>query len=361
MKWPDKFINDELWLRARRIILAMLEKESWNQSQDRYREYMMAQWEMGKMMAGKLPSVIGPGAVSLLQREDFLGHRNSGFRRRLNFMLAFGSEYVRALEPFVKLKPQQAEQFRLLSALFNLGIVLVDQITDHPDEFGDVSAIISVDKIRSFVGHASSPDLNGRFAYVPDLPHELQVLGAIIKAFFIRLNSLKKGFGQADKSNSWQKIFIIIESCYKAQMASAQENGDHEQSWQKSLLPFQVMPAVLNYFSDPSPGVPLLPLSELIGEVFWRIDDIVDVGRDFHTEQLNGLLANLESASQNTPTAHTMPLGYLLEEDILEMSVRKVGQTLNQIASLVRHSSLDPKDFAPLKSWISCYLLDWLR
>lgn len=344
MLWDQTLINDEIWLRVRRVLIDELERAGFELDPLALRDRFGEERQKGRTLLAEAGEDVGPDWVESLAGEQFLGAGARRFQLRLPLILAFGGSYAEALTAMTPELPEsQARRLRRLSALFNLGIVLVDAIMDDPERFGDV---------RPLLGSGAGPTDAGRHApgdtaAAPSSP-ELATLGRLVDRFFAGVAAL----GGGRRGPERERLDKLLTEAYASQLASVASPERPERARAKSVNPFLVAPALVDIALDPGRDLPLQAIALDIGEGFWRIDDLIDAARDFRIGEPNLLAARLGPCGQARLSVD------LLQSELIEEVAR---EAIGHFAAAIGLASDNGLDSGPLRGWITTYACDWLR
>jgi hypothetical protein len=189
---------------------------------------------------------------------------------------------------------EHAPSVELLSAIFNLGIGLVDSLCDHDTNTG--IALLELVRAHDLVAAAKEPRPRGwlRATLPPALAHDATATftADIVEAFFATLHAVYPG-------STWSRhrcgVGRQLEAALEAERRSVARPGDGaaveellECSRLTSVLPFEIVAALA--------GGDDTEAATLLGEAMWRIDDLVDLDDDARSGALNALLLSASSA-----------------------------------------------------------------
>lgn len=352
MVWPIRFVNDELWLRSRRATLRGMADLGLRSPDEAYHDYMEAQQQRGRDILDRLQPYLGSAQFSILVSDALLGPQNARFSRRLPFILAFGHEYARCLELISGGSDDGGSEIRDLSALFNLGIVLVDNLSDEPSRFGELSEVMDATRLRLLLSGSESEgksDTGAKFS-----TPELQLLDQIVSTFFRIARSIHQ---RSNYEYVWTDLSKTIQASYHAQVQSSRGQHTEAVSREKSVSPFLVAPLLVEMIRGPSAKY-LMSLGSYVGHVFWLVDDLVDVARDYHSGQTNSVL--LRAGVQNTP-GQDNGLALILEESYIETAVSEIQRNIRAMMELCRKQAVPDDGLYQLTRWVEMYVLDWMQ
>lgn len=345
MLWEQPFVNDEIWLRVRRVLIDRLDATGLTLSAAALHEGLAEERRLGLRMLAQASDELGANWAATLQGEHFLGAGARRFQLRLPFILAFGASYAEALMDLAPpVHPERADAIRFLSALFNLGIVIIDGITDDPARFGDVAAIFG-DRDQKILLTGRPSDAAG----ASDTSAEMTVLQQLVARYFAGVGRLSR---ESDPVHL-DRLGMILANAYAAQMATAAGADRSDDGRAKSVIPFLVAPTLLEMVLDAVDAPPLTAIGTAVGEGFWRVDDLVDFSRD----RLGGE-ANLV-ATRLGPVREREPAGAdLLQTDLVE---QVAAEAVAHFEAALIHALDEGLSAERLRRWITLYTLDWLQ
>jgi hypothetical protein len=347
LEWHRRFLHDELWLRSRRLLIARLRDLGLDSDFEEYQSFFEGQQRAGSRLLAGLGKLIGAERAAEIGAETFLGARNRRFLHRLPFILGFMAEYVEWLTLLSPVEPSKRTFVTELSALFNLGIVLVDHIGDEPQGRAELETLLGDTPLERLHGDPSAPGDMARD--VTSLPSaELRVLSAIVTTFFDGLRQLNVN---TSDGRLVEKLLEAISAAQSAQLAVAGGSRRPDLLRAKSVTPFIVPPALVTLVSMADPHDDLFALGERIGEVFWRVDDLLDVGRDHFAAEGNLLLSRAGVVSNCS-------LAAILENGHIEGVAREIEEHAHAVIR-----SLDNRAAVREKAcrWLEMYIIDWMR
>ena len=350
MRWQERFVNDELWLRSRRVLLAGLREVGLDSPYEAHRQFLSEQHAIGSALLTRLPEWIGSACAAELGHETFLGARRSRFSRRLPFILAFMAEYGRWLALLAPPATAHEHEVSDLAALFNLGIVLVDQIADDPARRDDIRQLFGTGRLeRLMVDPAASRELRDR-AGVFATP-ELRVLAAIVAAFF---GGVARIAGENSVPELRDTFADAIGRACAAQIAVASGVREATTLRAKSVTPFVIPPVLTLLAADMAAASSLIELGEHVGEIFWRVDDLVDAVRDFVGGDGNVLLLRSHAGGNGNGLAS------VLEGVAIEAIAREAAAHARAALALLDGAG-DGMVRRRAARWLEMYIVDWMR
>jgi hypothetical protein len=248
---------------------------------------------------------------------------------RLEAALAFGADTARVLAP-----GRVTPRVKLLCAVFNLGIGLVDSLCDDDAETGqalldlvqrqDLARAVAERRARAWLRDTVPPAL----AADPTVAFTVE----IIETFFETLHDVYPGDAWARKRDGvGMQLAAALEAERQSVIGWAGETARGRliaYSRGTSVLPFQIIEALAGGSSGPTER----SAGTLLGEALWRIDDLVDLCQDARSGALNGvLLAAAEEPRKRDPVAALERL--LASTEIARAATEAAG---NLVAGLQR-------------------------
>jgi hypothetical protein len=301
---------------------------------------------VGNEMLDRLGSLIGDAAAAEIAVETFLGPRHQHFSHRQPFILAFMREYADWIGDLTQADVGMRRSVADLSALFNLGIVLVDQIGDDPAGRAALAPIFAYGRLECV------PRRAGRLTGDPpsSVAPELRVLTDIVGAFFEGVDRLD---ASRTRPEARARLLRVLADSYAGQFAVADGARTLSHLRAKSVLPFGVTPA-LAALAAPEPEYDLPAIGEAVGEVFWRVDDLLDLGRDHAVGDGNVLLDRAGIA----PRRGGRRLEALLEDGYIDGIASEIAAHVRAVVELLERR---PDVRVKATRWLEMYILDWMR
>jgi len=367
--WPLPLMLDEVWLRARRVLVHRLETESlWSDNRS-YQTFMKEQKARGeKLKAELLQEVLGHRDYAWLSSETIFGATNQRFRTRLPFVVAFGYELGASLYGLLDGQPNQLADIAELCAVFNLGISVFDLVYDnYPDLFAEFSAVFNETTLHRLEADAEiSREIEHHLNNVS--AGELRVLLKLIIWFFAKLHAL---YRPAPKDQAWEKLLSLLLESYRAELRSASIGWEskHEPlqvSRAKSSLPFAVINQVAILFARPSDAMAQQAVDSITAHLalnFWLADDLADIVRDFQAGALNSILVQAMSGSSWSPDpSQNYPvLARLLEGSYIEQAASELLASIISIVEILEAQNFR-SDIATRLNWvILSYTRNWME
>jgi hypothetical protein len=250
---------------------------------------------------------------------------------RIQAALAFGGATARLLLPGRPDSDPPAESVELICAMFNLGIGLIDGLSDQDAETGeallelvqrqDLAEAAEVPRDRRWLRAAVPPVLAGD----PTVAFTVE----IVETFFETLHALYP----ADR---WLQLRRVVgrqlEAALEAERRSVARSASQttrerliECSRLTSVLPFQVIETLAGGSAPVEPTV-----GTQLGEAMWRIDDLVDLSDDARSASLNAILLGAASGTSARPGERDLvaALDRLLESGEIARAAAEAAERL---------------------------------
>ena len=177
------------------------------------------------------------------------------------------------------------------TALWNLLVVYFDEICD---EYGSLVPVLLDRMSPAKLRKALHPDSNERLMPEPEDPVLLRFVLEIADAVFSRFRSLAKCVSASD----FFRLARIIEKAYLGEIKTArlyfsdlQDTEDlHKHLRAAGTLPVWIPGCLAAYATGFAPLPKKLGLSlGYIGDVFWLLDDLIDLENDVTTDRWNAI------------------------------------------------------------------------
>ena len=363
--WSLSHLLDEVWLRARRVLIRRLDLAGYWIGKAEYQDFLDGQRAIGAHLRDEwLAEALGSADSLCLQSERAFRAANVRVRSRIPLIMAFGHGLGDGLARLIADDP--LPRTAGLCALFNLGISFFDAVVDQPAALRSALA-------QHFDGHvlqnlAAEPDAARRhgevFGQVED--DEIRILLKIVAAFFRELHSLYAAAG----SQPSPRMAALLEQAYLAELSSTQDGGAPRASDPtrtaelKSTLPFVIIGQIA------LAGVPCAPASAAagvdrlaaeLGGVFWLVDDLADLATDARSGSLNAVLlrAGLSPELSRDSTALRRGMGDLLDGLVIEDTAADVVTRLASVDRVLASFARD-ESAGRLRQIVRCYVRSWI-
>lgn len=256
------------------------------------------------------------GSQTVTARFD--DHRAAG---RVRSTLAFG-----AATAAVFTSPQhhdgRSDGVRLLGAVFNLGIGLLDGLCDEVPEIG--RPLLELIHEQDVLDAARHPRRRGWLSGL--LPVDLEsdatasFAAAVVEAVFDLIHEIYAG-------DPWSRLRHQVGEqlmqALDAERLSVRFGREHappdlliRSSYTTSVRPFEIVGTLAHAGGPP-------PAARLLGEAMWRIDDLIDLCADAEAGALNALL--VEAAGDDVGPA---VLDQLLASDVIGRAAAEAAESL---------------------------------
>ena len=361
-RWPGGFLLDEVWLRARRHAVHGLERMQLHLTEREYLDMMADQSRLGNQLISEvLRPVLGFGDYAQIRSESMFGVTNTRFQQRLPFTLAFGYELGLGLLRLQAEENALARERAKLCGLFNLGISLFDLLHDHhPDlveSFSEVFDEPVLTRVQNDPKALSELESEIENLEAP----ELRVLLRIIVAYF---RGVYRHCGSTG-GDSERLQELLLES-YRAEMHSVSSNKSNSElsriARAKSTLPFLVIRELARIKTTEDQARRVDVAAEDIGEIFWRIDELMDLVLDFRNRSLNSLLLPKSDTPMPVVEAYSRDaLIGLLESRELENAADELVAALLRLRQGLRFNGSCSKHGQCLFLVVRAYVQDWIN
>jgi hypothetical protein len=207
---------------------------------------------------------------------------------RVRLALAFGAATAALLS--APLQPdQRAESVGLLSAIFNLGIGLIDGVCDEDADTG--LRLLNLIDHGDVADAARQPRPRGWLRV--HLPAELEAdpsasfAADIVETFFATLHATFPGDAWSHLRARVGDQLAAALAAERSSLVAVSADTSPEQlthySYATSVLPFEIVGTLTQ-------GDHASSAARFLGEAMWRIDDLVDLCDDARTGALNAIL-----------------------------------------------------------------------
>lgn len=353
--WPERFAVQELWLRSRRCLFSALDGAGVLPDEAALASYMHGQATCGRARLAALGARLGAAEQRYLASELVGGAASHSFVRRLPFGFAFGYELARSLGAISGAAFDDAvERAADAAGVFNLAASLLDRLTDHTGDGDAVTALLSRDRLaRLCRGRAHVDALRAELDALP--MSELRLFGALIAELFRAAHELHAATGNGA---AWHGFVEELLGAYRAQLATVEPAAPAQPlaaSRAKSVAPFLVE-AQLAALARPD-GIAPRRLVEAIGDVFWRVDDLIDLHADARAGQLNSVQVRAGGAFAD---AHGAALR-VLATDGVEAVAGEIALGVAGVRAQLAELGAPAAARAALLDWLVMYVVDWAR
>ena len=366
--WPLNFLLDEVWLKSRRVLVHQLEASKLWLKTENYEQYMKGQKELGdKIKREILRDILGQQDYAYLNSEVIFGPANRRFMQRLPYITAFGYELGSLMSLLLDGEETNAHEVSVIASIFNVGISMFDYIFDtSPKLFNELnlatnekalcSMIIDKDRCRKLLDECEAISAP-----------EARLLSKLVISFFDRLHLL---YSESGRKNAWKNVTSSILSSYRSEIkSSACNRSSFKDAYvigrEKSTLPFQVIfhIAQLSPFTIPEDSCgDLTAYIDNLGELFWLLDDLMDVIPDLQSKHLNSIILEIREKLQETKTSSPIYeiLVKLLNGNYIESQTDKICFRIEKILDppmISRYSGKIPKT---IHEFIASYVRSWM-
>lgn len=300
-QWPASLFFDELWLKARRLLIGGLEKRDLWLAGERFEDERRLRRGFGRTLRAEL-LVPALGAVDegYLRSASAFAVEAGRLHRRLPLMLAFGYDIGTGVAYEATADPAVRHRAGRLCALFNCGIALFDALYDRvPERAEEFSAIVGLPLLKAAMsdpGYAAQMMQRAEAIGSP----EARIVLRLVAAFY---TTLWNTASDASASRNWNRLADLLAESYRAEMlvVAAESGKVPEQELQdaavaKAVLPFEVMAQVGQVCAsasrphgDPANHEEPVDTARRLGRVFSVLDDLIDLVHDMEEGAVNGI------------------------------------------------------------------------
>ncbi len=357
--WPLALLLDEAWLRSRRVLVQGLEEAGLWMSHRDYEEFAAEQRALGERLKREILQPLLGNDYFYLGSERLFAASNRDFRSKLPLALAFGYELglgsceIRGL--------RDSAGVAEMCAVFNFGISVFDLMHDQfPELAGRFSELFDREVLRELQDRkGGSIELLDQLGVVEQA--ELRLLLKIIAWFFSRIH----GIAESDAAD---ELHQTLRAAYAAEVQSSDVITATPEmmtiSREKSTLPFHVIDRLAR-IQAPHVGRELElaceTLMEDIANLFWRLDDMTDIVRDFQHRQLNSLLAARNGEAAGGPGYTYQCLVDTLGGTILEETAGEIRSRAQAVHDRLGSETFPEPASRRLEQIVLGYTHGWLR
>lgn len=368
-EWPLFLMLDEVWLRVRRALVHKLEAERLWPSTKEYKNYMEKRKKLGdKITSETLIDVFGTNDYAYLNSESIFGASNRQFRYKLPYIASFGYEVGSTMYNLNGKDETDAFEVSKICSVFNIGISIFDHINDtEPELFNNLKNIINEKALLKIsTNKKACESLQTECNTISST--ELRLLLKIILWFFLKLHS---HYIQSGKENLRKRLISHVLSAYDAEIASSNHNKYSKTeafniSRNKSMLPFLVI-----YLITRLPDSSTIEKSENdfnsfmtnMGEIFWLVDDLVDVIRDLESNHLNSVLIQVNDKIDDIEISQIQYkiLVELLNGDYIETQANQIYSKIYSVLNFLESKKFREEDIKMVKNLIVFSVRNWME
>jgi len=373
--WPLALMLDEVWLRARRVLVHELEASGLWMETASFNSLRTEQKGVGERLKRQLlREVLGESDYAFLSSETIFGSSNHHYRSKIPFVLAFGYELGGGLYDLLGGPSDQTATIGELCSIFNLGICTFDLICDHyPDLFAEFSEKFNESVILRLGKDAEAcQTLAASANQVPTA--ELRLLLKIISWVFFELQRVapaRRQMAQREQQDAIsQDLSLLLVDAYRAEINSATSREMSqadliEISRSKSTLPFTIINQIAHTVAAPQDQettryVDLL--ASHIATIFWLADDLSDVVRDLQAAALNSILVQAGSKTRLAPdpAQDRSVLSRLLDGHYIEGVSEKIGKAISSVNRILACDKEHSDQAGHFRKVVLFYVRSWL-
>lgn len=353
---------DEVWLRVRRGLVHRLEKSGQWMEHDAYAAFMRERKTVGQALSqGVLREALGEEDFCLIQSESAYARACHRLSTRIPLILSFGSELGCSFYGLMDRTGQHARRAGEICAVFNLGISIFDLVQDCYPELVEEFAQCFHEQVLAELATDVSETRRLELRLTENSQPELRILLRIIVWFHQRIREAAKEEGAADAQRC---LAALLREAYRSEtesrVAPAMENA-LEVSRAKSSLPFLIICQTARLLAKSADG-DVEPLARHIGDVFWLVDDLVDIPADFRDGALNAVVIDTSASSawKRASREEYEALAGLLRGASIERAIDRLDENFRQAARILADQRLDGEAARRLRRVMAAYVRDWL-
>lgn len=357
MQWPVGMLNEELWLRARRRFLLGLEERRLVPSFEEFRSGQEALRTLGQKLLDGLAGSMEPRALDYLESDEIGGSFNRRFVTRLPDTLAFGAAFLRWLCLLGDVAEEDARDAGEAAACFNLLAVVADLVADRQQESALLHRLLPGERLAAL--SESEEAVSHLAREVAELPDgELRVFGALLCVFFRSVHRLRaRATAAAARSltdtltRAWE-VELLSTSHTEATTALATD---------RSVVVFDVFGKLASLAAGgPSDGLIALSAT-LTGRAVAAVDDLVDIGQDLASGDLNAVLVAAGLDRPRDAAEYREALVRLLDGGAIEKVADDGLTALSSLLAEFDASALPEETQAEWRGWAAQTLVGWMR
>lgn len=366
--WPLFLILDEVWLKSRRVMVHKLETEKiWPNTID-YNEFIKRQKKLGERIKPEiLIDLLGNTDYSHLNSELIFGAGNKRFRYKLPYIIAFGYEMGSTMYTLIGKDKNDANEIAEICSIFNILISIFDYIHDEKPELAKEFENIINDKILLIIltNKKACEDFHSNCNNISST--ELRILSKITIGFILKLHSI---YMQSGREEIMKRLISCVMNAYHAEIASLNYDQYSKKdafniSRDKSKLPFLVIYLIarLPISSTVEKFKDNFTFINNVGEIFWLIDDLVDVIQDLELNHLNSLLIQV---NDKIDVREKSQLKYkilveLLNRDYFEEQVNQIFSKIDSTLFYLKNENFEEDDILKVKNFTLFYVRNWME
>ena len=347
--WPSRYLAEELWLRGRRQVAFGLVRRGLFLAPDAMLELAERHETQGRAAYERMVAGLPPEDRAFLGSELMLGPASGMLAERSPIVLAFGEQVAEVLG-------SPDGEIRHACARVNFLVSLFDLISDA-ERMEDATTLLEDGGLDAVLaGAAGCAALRSSSLGLPVGPS--RVFGLLIADLFGDLHARR---ARRPGSGGWEPFERTVQRAYLAQARSRAAAGAADSlavARGKSVLPFLIMGELVALDAPPGRRSEVLGLAEALGEVFWRADDLADVGSDWLTGDVNSVLASCHSRPRED-AGDWLGISTVLESTALEEASDALLTAIDGALELMRRNA--PRDGGEAGAWLTWYVVDWLR
>jgi hypothetical protein len=362
-------LEEEVWLRVRRILVRRLDAHGFWSDDVAYQTYMQKQANLGEeFKVCVLREMLGKEDFAHLNSELIFGASNHRFRQRLPYMAAFGYELGLVMHTLLEGDDQDGEVVARLCAAFNIGIALFDHIIDSQREIlSQLSVIINGDNLSAMLVDEKVCKHLSMKCNLLDIV-EARILSKIVIWFFRELHTL---YLRSNRQVIWKELTSYLLSAYHAEMESLENKSTVGSDLISLARGTSCQPFLIIFLlTQLSPSTKLGRVTDdfraaviNLGEVFWLADDLQDIVSDLKSGGLNSILVSVKANidANHTPDLKIEILTELLDQNYIETTADLLCTKIAAVLDFFQSDAFFHSDPCLINDFLTMYVRDWLR
>lgn len=357
MLWPVAMLDEELWLRARRKFLLGLEERRLVPSFEEFRTGQEALRTLGQKLLDGLAGSMESRARAYLESDEIGGSFNRRFVTRLPDTLAFGAAFLRWLCLLGDVAEEDASDAAEAAACFNLLAVVADLVADRQQESALLHRLLPRERLAALSeSEEAVSDLAREVAELPD--GELRVFGALLCLLFRSVHRLRARATAAAASS----LTDALARAWEVELLSAsQTEVTTALATDRSVAVFEVFGRLASMAAGGRSDVLIARSASLTGRAVAAVDDLVDIGQDLKSGDLNAVLVVAGLDRPRDPAEHREALGRLLDSCAIEKVAEDGLTAVSSLLAVLEASAIPEETQAEWRRWAAQTLVGWMR
>jgi hypothetical protein len=351
--WPLHLLRQELALRARRLLITGIQQLGVAIDDIRLDARMTGEWQLGRSLLPRLTPLLDPAEDEFMRGQQAFGALNAAWRKKVPLLLANGHTTHECLANLAAARPDRPGTSALAAGVFHLAAAASDHLIDQMDLAGPLAKLLSPDTVRAIF--ADRDALEAFVARRQELPlDELRLFCALVAAFA----GLVQQLDPDPTARGW--LIRWVADGYGAQLRSREAGamGVRAQTCGTKALGTNVVMGTLAAHGLARPEQRLvMDLSERLGELLGRVDDLIDVVEDCLSGHVNYLLEAARAAGRVDPArGPTAVLNDLLTSGEIERCAERTLDLLEEIHARVQGAPGSSEVKAEFFQWLFAYI-----